>query len=251
MCIFVQCRDFPDRPVRVSYAAGLAPQECMRGRPQWRRAGSAPPSGSVPMTPWTRDLVSAPHGTHLYTWLRSPGGSAPLLDADQVARGIAEGAVANTVRLLGRLLDNLGGVAGLEPLEGAVEIIGGQKDPAVCALGHHLGDGAALLVGDAGIRGRRRQEDGRAGLAGGADGDPAHLAGSDVGADLEAEGVAIEGQGGVRVVVREETCVNGDVHVGHASCGPMTGASRFLIGLVTCLATHGGIPAVARAASRR
>jgi hypothetical protein len=28
-------------------------------------------------------------------------------------------------------------------------------------------------------------------------------------------------------------------------------ASRFLIGLVTCFATHGGIPAVARAASRR
>ncbi len=31
----------------------------------------------------------------------------------------------------------------------------------------------------------------------------------------------------------------------------MTGASRFLIGLVTCFATHGGIPAVARAAWRR
>ena len=29
------------------------------------------------------------------------------------------------------------------------------------------------------------------------------------------------------------------------------GASRFLIGLVTCLATQDGIPAVARAASRR
>ena len=29
------------------------------------------------------------------------------------------------------------------------------------------------------------------------------------------------------------------------------GASRFLIGLVTCFATHDGIPAVARAASRR
>jgi hypothetical protein len=30
-----------------------------------------------------------------------------------------------------------------------------------------------------------------------------------------------------------------------------TGASRFLIGLVTCFATHGGIPAIARAAWRR
>jgi hypothetical protein len=30
-----------------------------------------------------------------------------------------------------------------------------------------------------------------------------------------------------------------------------TGASRFLIGLVTCFATQGAIPAVVRAASRR
>ena len=54
-------------------------------------------------------------------WLDRRDGSAQLLDADQVARGIAEGAVANPVRLLGRLLDDLG-VAGLQPLEGAVEV---------------------------------------------------------------------------------------------------------------------------------
>ena len=33
--------------------------------------------------------------------------------------------------------------------------------------------------------------------------------------------------------------------------GSTTGASRFLTGLVTCFATHDGIPAVARAARRR
>ncbi len=79
------------------------------------------------------------------------------------------------------------------------------------------------------------QDDGRAGLVGGADRDPAHPVVSDVVANLEAEGVAIEGQGCVRVVVGEEARVNGDVHGGHASCGSVTGASRFLIGLVTCL----------------
>jgi hypothetical protein len=42
-------------------------------------------------------------------------------DADQLARAIAEGTVANHVRLLGRLLDDLG-VAGLQTLEGAVEV---------------------------------------------------------------------------------------------------------------------------------
>jgi hypothetical protein len=53
---------------------------------------------------------------------------------------------------------------------------------------------------------------------------------SDVAADLEAEGVAIEGQGGVRVIVREEAGVNGDVHGDQASCGSETRASRFLTG---------------------
>jgi hypothetical protein len=74
---------------------------------------------------------------------------------------------------------------------------------------------------------------------------------SDVVANLEAEGVAMEGQGCVRVVVREEARVNGEIHGGHSSCGSVTGASRFLIGLVTCFATHDGIPAVTRAAWRR
>jgi hypothetical protein len=45
--------------------------------------------------------------------------------------------------------------------------------------------------------------------------------------------------------------VNGDVHGGHASCGSGARASRFLIDLVTCFATHDGIPAVARVAWRR
>src|ERR671911_1974703 len=81
------------------------------------------------------------------SWQRSPDSSAQFLDADQVARGIAEGAVANPVRLLGRLLDDVG-VAGLQPLEGAVEVRGRQVDARVGSLGHHLGDGAALVVGD-------------------------------------------------------------------------------------------------------
>ena len=75
-----------------------------------------------------RDLVSTPRGAVCAgSWLRSPDGSAQLLDADEVARGIAEGAVANPVRLLGRLLDDVG-AAGLQPREGAVEVGGGQDD---------------------------------------------------------------------------------------------------------------------------
>src|ERR1022692_3323511 len=210
---------------RLARYAPIGPSSAMADSPMrlLRRGHPGPIPARTPPTP---------RATRAQSGLRLPDGSAQLLDADQVARGIAECAVANPVRLLGRLLDDLGS-AGLHLLEGAVEVGGGQQDPAVGALGHHLDDGAALVVGDPRVGGRRRPEDGRAGLAGGADRDPAHLAVSDVAADLEAEGVAIEGQGGVRVVVREEARVNGDVHGGQASCGSVTRASRFLIGLVS------------------
>jgi hypothetical protein len=68
--------------------------------------------------------------------------------------------------LVGRLLDDFR-VAGLQPREGAVEVGGGQVDAGVGSLGHHLCDRAALVVGDAGARGRRIQDDRRARLAGG------------------------------------------------------------------------------------
>jgi hypothetical protein len=90
-----------------------------------------------------------------------------------------------------------------------------------------------------------------AGLAGGTDRDPVQPAVLDVVAKLEAEHVAIEGQGRVGVVVRQEARVNPDVHGGQATCGSAIRGSRLRIGRVTCLATHGAIPAVAPAASRR
>src|ERR1700748_753533 len=84
-------------------------------------------------------------------------GSAQLVDADQVARRVAEGAVANAVRLVGRLLDDLGDIAALQPREDVVEVAGGQGDDGVGSLGHHLGDGAALVVSDARVDARRVQ----------------------------------------------------------------------------------------------
>src|SRR5690349_8258810 len=71
--------------------------------------------------------------------------SASLLDADEVARGIAEGAVADPVRLVGRLLHDFG-VARLQSREGVVDVAGGQVDAGVGALGHHLGDDPALVL---------------------------------------------------------------------------------------------------------
>src|SRR5438128_948707 len=141
---------------------------------------------------------------------------------------------------------------GPHPREDALEVGSGQDDGGIAALGHHLDDGAALVVGDgAGADTWRVKDDRRAGLVGRADRNPAHPAVSDIVADLEAEGVAIEGERCVRVGVREEGRVNGEVHGGHARTGSVTRASRFLIGLVTCFATQGAIPSVARASWRR
>src|SRR5688500_11349283 len=63
--------------------------------------------------------------------------SGQFLDPNQIARGVAEGAVADPVRLVDRLLDDLR-VAGLQQLEGAVEVGGGQVDAGVRSLRHHL-----------------------------------------------------------------------------------------------------------------
>src|SRR5882757_5948582 len=94
-----------------------------------------------------RGLVTAP-SVQLEPAL--PDRSAHLVDPDVVAGGITQGTVAHAVRLLGGLLDDLG-AAGLQTLEGAVEVGGGQDDAGVGALGHHLGDRAALVVGEAGF----------------------------------------------------------------------------------------------------
>jgi hypothetical protein len=110
----------PELPPHNAFTAGFS--------------GVAPAARSAAMRPWMkpwmRDLVSTPHGTRLCTsWLRLPDASAQLLDADQVSGGVAEGAVAYPVRLLGRLLDDLG-VAGLQPLEGVIEAESYSTDTA-------------------------------------------------------------------------------------------------------------------------
>jgi hypothetical protein len=57
---------------------------------------------------------------------RPTWGRRLAVDTDQVARGIAHG--ADAVRLLGRLLDDLGAAGLLQLGEGAVEVGGGQEN---------------------------------------------------------------------------------------------------------------------------
>ena len=82
-------------------------------------------------------------------------------------------AQSRPVRLVGRFLDDLG-VARPGGVRGPVDVLGGQVDAGERSLGHHLGDGAAFVVGEARCGGRWVQDDGRAGLVRGPDRDPVH-----------------------------------------------------------------------------
>src|SRR5947208_1969248 len=88
--------------------------------------------------------------------LRNPSGaiaswsswSPPPGDAERFGGRVPEGAVAAAPVLLGRLLDDVG-IRRLQLLEDAVEVLGGEGEQREGALGHHLGDHPALVVGDA------------------------------------------------------------------------------------------------------
>ena len=133
--------------------------------------------------------------------------------------------------------------------ERLVEVGAGQVDPEVAALGHQLDDRASLVVGDARGDAGRVQDDGGLGLPDRPDGDPAHALVADVAADLEPEGVAVEGSEASGSVCGRKLAwmlMSMTVTLGAARRGR---ASRFLTGLVTCLATHGAIPRVASPAA--
>src|SRR5690625_4175766 len=75
-----------------------------------------------------------------------PGrGSGDLLQADGVARRVAEGAVAHAPVLVGRLLHDLDAFGGLDAFERGVDVGCGEHDAGEGALGHPLGGGALLV----------------------------------------------------------------------------------------------------------
>src|SRR5690349_4562653 len=84
--------------------------------------------------PWRSASCSAVGSVSV---LVAMAGSARLLDPDEVAGRVAEGAVAQPVGLIGGLLDDLG-AARLDPGERLVEVRGREVDAGEGALGHHL-----------------------------------------------------------------------------------------------------------------
>lgn len=101
--------------------------------------------------------------------------------------------------------------------QGSIPAIRGGVTLPPGAHGHHVADQLLLGLGQAGIAGRRLENDVGVGLAGGSEGDPAHRALADVETHLEAHQVAPEPQRGLGIDVGEERGMNGEVHVPHAT----------------------------------
>src|SRR4051795_12637295 len=87
-----------------------------------------------------RLLTRAPC-TRMTSWLSASSvtASAHLVDPDEIACWVADRAVADAVRLVRRLLDDVDSRR-LELVEGRAEVGRGEGDDAVRPLGHHLGD---------------------------------------------------------------------------------------------------------------
>jgi len=105
---------------------------------------------------------------------------------------------------------SVGGARVAHPREGRIEVVGLEVDAVQGALGHEGGD--CVAVGGAAVQ-IVREDDGDAGLGGGADGDPAEVLAGDIVAQLKAERVAVEGQGGVGVMDDDEARGKREIHV--------------------------------------
>ena len=124
-----------------------------------------------------------------------------LGEPERVARRVVEARVDAVGALLG-LLGELD-AARLELLVVRAHVVGGEEERAGEALGREVEDLLARLVVEHRLAGDGHQHDGEVGLARGADGEPAevaHLGHGDVGADLPAQLLGVEGERLVLVV---------------------------------------------------
>src|SRR5437773_9412439 len=124
----------------------------------------APPlkTSRIPRALGFRAIASRPH--------------SGLRDAHEVARGVAERAVARAPRLGRRLLEYLG-ARGPDLLERGVEIVGAEDRSLQRALRHERQEGVALDLRKAAVR---LEQDDVDVLPWGTDGDPAEALGRDV-----------------------------------------------------------------------
>src|SRR5699024_5753137 len=176
---------------------------------------------------WSRSAAVVAIGGFSFTGADRPGGgcrpglhmaSADLLHADHIACRVAECAVAHPPVLVGGFLDHVD-VAGLHGGEGRIHVRTGEHEAGEGALGDHLGDHPALLLGDVRIGRGWVEHDVDVRLAGRAHGDPSHVLVADVLTDLEAQSVTVEAQRRLGIGMWHETGVNLDVHAGQPRAG--------------------------------
>jgi hypothetical protein len=107
---------------------------------------------SFAVFPWCGKSHGPPSCLHVIVFMilapfhcyESPDGSAEIVDTDQVARGIAEGAVANAVRLLGRMSLWTSRPTASRQRQGCVRVVLAEEARGVDwdAHGGHLSRGA-------------------------------------------------------------------------------------------------------------
>jgi membrane protein DedA with SNARE-associated domain len=136
-----------------------------------------------------------------------------LIDPDEVARRVAEGAVAHAPRLRRRLGNDLAARVAHRGEDG-VEVGRGEVRAVQTALGDERGDGVDV---------RRRalhvvgEDDRDPWLGPGTHGDPAETVPRDVVAQFEAERVAVERERAVGVVDEDKAASESEIHASNAT----------------------------------
>src|SRR5215471_10118812 len=134
-----------------------------------------------------------------------------LAEPNLVAGRVAERAVPHAVKLIHRLLQDLG-TSGLDVLEGRITILGAEDDAAQQTFGQHLLHDLAVGRGCVRVRKRRLEDDVDVRLALGPNRGPAHALVFDVVAHLEPEKISVEGERFVVIVDGDEAVLKFQVH---------------------------------------
>ena len=151
---------------------------------------------------------------------RAPGSG--LRDPHEVARRVAERAVAGAPGLRHRLLQHLG-AGGPDRLERGVEVVGAEDRGLERALRHEREQRVALGLRATAVRLEQHDVDVLPGAPTVTQRKPSD---GDVVADLEAEGVAVEAERGVGVVDGDEHGGDGDCHAATVGAPPRAALLR-------------------------
>lgn len=134
-----------------------------------------------------------------------------LVDSDDVARGVAHGAVTQSVGLVGGFLNHRHSRLH-ETGEDRLEVGSREYHHREVTFRHHLSDHPTLLLTRGGIDGRRSKHHRGVGLFGRSEGEPAHSFVAHVETEFESEEISVEVQRGLGVNMGQKTGLDGEGH---------------------------------------